>query len=458
MKRAIILILAFANLMKAPCQGVQFRSNTTWEQLQAEAKMQNKYIFVDCFASWCLPCRAMDKDVYSDSCVGQFINDRFISVKVQMDSTKHDNDQIKKWYADAHTLASQYRPTAYPSFLFFSPSGQIVHRGQGYKDIKNFLQLSAEALDSSNQFYTLLKIYHAGLMSNGQIKKLAQIAISIGDTIISKAAANQYITRINKEELFTLENVDFVWQFTSSINDAGFKIFRNYPERISQIERQLDTERINVILQSILYRDEIMPFTTSKNGRPDWHLIKAKIGKYGELGLQALATYTPVIIFNAEIKSALLKDPNWEDVLAKIKRQHLVQGREFLIGSCIVYYLNNIDYNFSNFMASAQLYDNLYPTFMTAITLNDWAWLVFQHSKDSVILNIALSWSKRAVQMSNMLDPADCDTYANLLYKLGHSEEAINWEKKAVSMAPGAKDITENYRKMCSGIPTWTVQ
>ncbi len=43
----------------------------------------------------------MDKDVFADKIVGEFYNDKFISVKFQMDQTLNDNDELKKIYLDA---------------------------------------------------------------------------------------------------------------------------------------------------------------------------------------------------------------------------------------------------------------------------------------------------------------------------------------------------------------------
>jgi tetratricopeptide (TPR) repeat protein len=47
------------------------------------------------------------------------------------------------------------------------------------------------------------------------------------------------------------------------------------------------------------------------------------------------------------------------------------------------------------------------------------------------------------------------DTYANLLYKLGRTEEALRYEEKAFALAPNDKDITDNLSKMKKGEPTW---
>src|SRR5688572_25831264 len=61
--------------------GIKWVENLSWQQVRENAKRENKYIFVDCYTTWCAPCKKMDKDVFSNKDVGEFINEKFIAVK-----------------------------------------------------------------------------------------------------------------------------------------------------------------------------------------------------------------------------------------------------------------------------------------------------------------------------------------------------------------------------------------
>ncbi len=54
-------------------RGIKFENELDWQQVLAKAKAENKYIFVDCYATWCIPCKKMDTDVYSSQKVGDFL-------------------------------------------------------------------------------------------------------------------------------------------------------------------------------------------------------------------------------------------------------------------------------------------------------------------------------------------------------------------------------------------------
>ncbi len=65
-----------------------------------------------------------------------------------------------------------------------------------------------------------------------------------------------------------------------------------------------------------------------------------------------------------------------------------------------------------------------------ASELNEGAWNIYSYTKNSVYLNKALIYSKRALAFFE--GPEISDTYARLLYSTGNKEEAIIWEQKAI--------------------------
>src|SRR5258708_30231406 len=112
MKKAFLIILVLPQLCLAQGDGgtnvggVHFIENRGWEQIKEIAKKEHKYIFVDCFATWCGPCKAMDKKIYPNDSVGNIINQDFLSVKMQCDTSKNDGDNVKARYTDAHNIVA----------------------------------------------------------------------------------------------------------------------------------------------------------------------------------------------------------------------------------------------------------------------------------------------------------------------------------------------------------------
>lgn len=94
---------------------VQFRHNIFTEALQI-AKAQDKHVFIDTYAKWCIPCKKMDK-VFRDPEVASYFNAHFINVKVDMDQ-KSIADQVRLKY-DVFFL---------PTLLMLDNDGNVLFR------------------------------------------------------------------------------------------------------------------------------------------------------------------------------------------------------------------------------------------------------------------------------------------------------------------------------------------
>lgn len=80
------------------------------------AKAENKTVFMDCYTSWCGPCKMMTNDIFPQEKVGKYMNENFVCVKYDME--KGEGVELKK----------RYEVSAYPTFLVIDGVGTMVHR------------------------------------------------------------------------------------------------------------------------------------------------------------------------------------------------------------------------------------------------------------------------------------------------------------------------------------------
>ena len=78
----IALSVHLASAQMSIDKGIQFEHNLSWTQIKAKANSEQKYIFVDCYATWCGPCKFMRAIIFPQQAMGDFFNDRFVSVPV----------------------------------------------------------------------------------------------------------------------------------------------------------------------------------------------------------------------------------------------------------------------------------------------------------------------------------------------------------------------------------------
>ncbi|WP_346318081.1 thioredoxin family protein [Chitinophaga sp. YIM B06452] len=145
-KKLLLLIFLLPLAAMAQDKGIRFEHALSWKEVKAKAKKEGKFIFMDCFTTWCGPCKRMSSEVFSEPAIGEYFSEKFVSVKVQMDKTSIDDEAVKSWYDDAAAIAKEYSVRSYPTFLYFSPEGKLVHREEGSMSAGLFLEISARAL------------------------------------------------------------------------------------------------------------------------------------------------------------------------------------------------------------------------------------------------------------------------------------------------------------------------
>jgi thioredoxin-related protein len=412
--------------LAAQNQGISFISNLSWQEVLQKAKTENKFVFVDCYASWCGPCKIMENQVYTNDSLGAFMNEKFISVKTQMDTTNQDDEKIQHWYATADALSRQYHIEAYPTYLFFSPDGRAVHKGLGERDIQGFLAMAMAAMDENEQYYTLLAKYRHGEKNYALMPLLAQTAIDLLQDSLAIQVARDYVCHylemLPERKLWTKDNIQFVYDHWNAVS-YGDRIFQLYHQHRKLIDSIMNEPGFaDKLINYVLYRDEIKPRVDNALNRgpgPDWRRLQKEITK------------------------------NYDESYAN---KNILQGR-------VEYYKSNKKWNkyIKYFIRQLEQegIENWSPGEMNALYLNNDAYEIFKYSGDKRELEMALSWVDRALAMMTKPDPEKMDTKANILYKLSRKREGLALEERSNSLSPKNKEIHANYEKMKNGLPTW---
>ena len=132
----------------AQADGIAFRVLSFSEALK-RAEVEDKLLFVDCFTTWCGPCKRLSKVVFKDSLVADYFNRHFVNLK--MDMEKDEGVELRK----------KYGVHAYPTLLFINSSGEVVYRLVGAEDALELLKKVKLGVESGG-LSGLKKRYEAG--------------------------------------------------------------------------------------------------------------------------------------------------------------------------------------------------------------------------------------------------------------------------------------------------------
>ncbi len=107
----VIMIIAVTGM----AQGIKFE-HIPLEVALNKVKKENKVLFIDGYATWCGPCKKMDKTVFVDEEVGHLFDEKFVALKVDVE--RGEGPMIKR----------KYGISGLPGYVFVDQDDQVIYR------------------------------------------------------------------------------------------------------------------------------------------------------------------------------------------------------------------------------------------------------------------------------------------------------------------------------------------
>ena len=218
----VAAVLAFFTASAQEATGIRFFKGTFTEAL-AEAQRQGKPLFVDFYATWCVPCKKMEKTIFTQPAVGAFFNEKFVNL--QMDAEKPENVE----------LAKKYKVEAFPTLGIIAPDGKAIQINVGFMKAEELLEMGKTAVGEVKGFEELYKEHRAAPADLGLQQELLTMAPRFLTTQ-DGMDAEKWVVRVRKlyKEYLSKKMAD-----NSLINKKDYLIISNLggddPEEVARI-------------------------------------------------------------------------------------------------------------------------------------------------------------------------------------------------------------------------------
>ena len=322
-----ILIALFTITTVLSAQGIEFE-HTPWKEAMSKAKEEGKAMFVDSYTTWCGPCKRMSKNVFTKTEVGNFYNENFINIKLDMEKE------------DGVTFGHKYPVNAYPTLYFLAGDGEIIHKEKGGKTkemLINMGELVLRKYDTSGQYS---EAYEKGDRDYDLVYNYVKALNKAGKP--SLKISNEYIR--SKPEITENERLLFLLEAAS---ESDSKLFAEVIDNSKKIRKLVDEEtfvnKITIATNATVEKaveyevpsllDEAIDAYKNTVGNDKLAIIKMKRYYYGNTGGKSeyldlsKKQYKEVKKDEAELEKLLgelneyEKNEKYQDLLEDAKKQ-----------------------------------------------------------------------------------------------------------------------------------------
>ena len=247
--------------------------------------------------------------------------------------------------------------------------------------------------------------FNNGRTDSAFLRNLALMALENKDSSLVRKVLKQYINSI--ADTLAEDNIRFVFFFTKKSTDIGFSFLWNNKEAVAKVIGKNNLDRR---FMEVVFDNYIRPY--EKDSIINWDIVEQAASQtFGDL------------------------------------------AKEEILGAKMIYYLNKKDW--INYIKNYVLYySHTLPLNRSKFHVNNMSWYVFLYSEDKGALDFAIRVMYNNIFINNNMAPEEFDTYANLLYKTGRKEEALQWEEKAIRMT-NRKKYHDTYARMKADLETW---
>ena len=215
-------------------EGINFIASQPFEEVLKVAKAQKKNIFVDCFATWCGPCKLLAQKTFPQKEVGDFFNSRFICI--QYDVEKGDGIGFYKNY--------QSNIPGLPTMLLINPEGKVIHAIVGFREPKALIDDISKSLKGKT-LSMLEKQYQDGERSIDFMKEYLAALKSAYKKKEMETVTKAYLNELPVEALLDRDIWNMAKDYISNpyASDYQFVINNSYKIRFPMKESSLLLDR-----------------------------------------------------------------------------------------------------------------------------------------------------------------------------------------------------------------------
>jgi len=214
-------MMAFNFMVAGQVNFIEVTNLEEMEEAKQKASDHQLMMFVDVYATWCGPCKMMDREVYTDLAVADYMNSNFVSVRMDGET---DYGRV---------YVAEQKLEGYPSMFIFSRDGESVSKVVGFTPAEELVT----SLKGTVENYKVVRGYNTkykkGILENDEFEKYVSTVREMGNHEEAEKLASEYIARIIDPNLS--DNDIRVVAYYMDLESSWWDEFSSDPDRLKKV-------------------------------------------------------------------------------------------------------------------------------------------------------------------------------------------------------------------------------
>ena len=247
MKRIIAFLFVAVMVITAGAQ-TNFRE-ITYNDALAAAKTEGKFVFIDFMTDWCGPCKMMARDVFPQEKLGKYMNDHFVSIKINAEK------------GEGIELSKTYKVNAYPTFIVIDANKKEFGRVVGGRSAAEFEEEMERLINPEKSPELVTKRYNEGDRSASTVKAFA--ALKMRDAMKDRQnyakyqeeavkIVQDYFGGLTDKERLAADNLFVFEEYTKNADDPSAKFLVNNLSKFSAENKDAATKAATNLFNEVM--------------------------------------------------------------------------------------------------------------------------------------------------------------------------------------------------------------
>ncbi len=219
---SLLLIMASQEETKAQITFTEVKTASDWDQVTQKAQKTGKLIFLDVYATWCGPCKYLEKNVYTNPDLGEYFNAEYVNAKMDGETDF------------GASFAREHQLEAYPTMFFLTPKADLIARVVGVREAGPLQQIGKTVNENSDSILYFADHFSNKTLNLHELQKYQAILTTLGQDDKASEVGAAILPSLTEADILNPGYKDIILAATPDLNSIVFKVLKANKAKFQQ--------------------------------------------------------------------------------------------------------------------------------------------------------------------------------------------------------------------------------